>query len=433
MSGVATRAPRAARTQSPAPGHRVAIVSVVLLVLVAMAGAACGKKGPPLPPLVRVPIAPAEFSAERRGPAVDLQFVVPAANTDNTRPGNVTHVDVYAVTSHETFTDDQIVKQGAKVASVAVKAPKDPDKTIDEDESVADMEAPEGQGLDQGAVARVSETLAGPALVPVQPKADKRAKHAPVDGHGGPLLPPSPIPLTRTYLAVGVSKSDKKGPPSKRLSVPLVPPPPAPSEVVVNYDEKAITVTWNPVTLVGGIQRPPIDDELPSRLLNINPVTLTYNVYDTTARPNPAKLTQKALDAASFADSRVVWGEERCYTVRAVAGTSDLKVESDAPPPACVTLKDTFPPAAPTNLQSSPAEGVISLIWDANTESDLAGYIVLRGTSADTLQPIVNAPIQESQFRDQVAPGIRFTYAVKAVDRAGNQSPASKTIEEAAR
>src|SRR5262249_1412241 len=45
-----------------------------------------GGRGPPLPPLVKLPIAPADITAERRGDHVDLQFTVPSANTDNTRP-----------------------------------------------------------------------------------------------------------------------------------------------------------------------------------------------------------------------------------------------------------------------------------------------------------------------------------------------------------
>ena len=37
----------------------------VVVFLAALAGA-CGKKGPPLPPLVKLPVAPTEFVAERR-------------------------------------------------------------------------------------------------------------------------------------------------------------------------------------------------------------------------------------------------------------------------------------------------------------------------------------------------------------------------------
>jgi hypothetical protein len=402
--------------------------------IVAVLGAiGCGKKGPPLPPLIRLPAPPADFSAERRGASVDLQFVVPSANTDNSRPANVSRVEVYAVTARDPFSDEQIVKQGAKVASVPVKAPVDPDKTIEEDEAPADMEPPEGIGLDQGAVARVSESLSNDALTPVKPKADRKAKAVAGEAANRPLLAPSAVPLTRTYLAVGISTADKKGPPSKRLAVPLVPPPPPPAHVAVDYDEKAVSVKWDPVPVAGGLQRPAAADELPSRPLGAAPVAITYSVYDAGAKPAPVRLTPAPIADAVFSDPRIVWGEERCYTVRSVAVLGDLRVESDAPPPACAVLTDRFAPAPPANLQSSPTEGAVSLIWDANTEKDLAGYIVLRGSSPAQLEPITPAPIQETTFRDQVAAGVRFTYAVKAVDRAGNSSPASKTVEEAAR
>ena len=55
-------------------------------------------------------------------------------------------------------------------------------------------------------------------------------------------------------------------------------------------------------------------------------------------------------------------------------------VESEASPRACVTPADTFPPAAPTSLTAVGGEGAVSLIWEANKEPDLAGYLVLRAT-----------------------------------------------------
>jgi hypothetical protein len=136
--------------------------------------AACGKKGPPLPPLVKIPTAPAEFTAERRADTIDFRFVVPATNTDGTRPANVERVDVYALPAPpapDTFpttgpavtpaplTVDEILKTATKVASVAVKAPRDPNATIEPDDPDSDMDAPEGNGLDQGAPARVSDDL----------------------------------------------------------------------------------------------------------------------------------------------------------------------------------------------------------------------------------------------------------------------------------
>lgn len=414
-------------TQRPPATSRFffsAIVAFSALTVVA----ACGKKGPPLPPLVKLPQPPGNFTADRRGGTVDLQFDVPSANTDNTRPANVAHVDVYAITASEALTDEQILKQGTRVASVDVKAPKNPDETVEEDEPDVDMEAPQGKGLDQGAVAHVSETLAPSAFAPVPPDAKKK-KAEPAAPAETPLLPARLAPLLRTYVAVGVSARGGNGPVAKR-TIPLVPPPPSPGSLDVTYDEKAITVQWTAVAARSGIQRAPQEGELPSRPIGAVPASVDYNVYD--AKTN-ARLTQAPVDALTFSDSRLVWGEERCYTVRALETIGDQKIESEAPPPVCTTPVDTFPPAAPANLQSSPSAGAISLIWDRNAESDLAGYIVLRGDSVATLRPMSSDVIQETTFRDEVQPGIRFTYAVVAVDRAGNRSPASKPVEETAR
>lgn len=80
---------------------------------------------------------------------------------------------------------------------------------------------------------------------------------------------------------------------------------------------------------------------------------------------------------------------------------------------------------------------MISLIWDANTEPDLAGYIVLRGEApGDTLQPLTPKPIRETTFRDTtVKPGVRYVYAIVAVDNATppNRSVPSVRVEETAR
>jgi len=403
-------------------------------MLVAVAAIACGKKGPPLPPLVRLPSAPADFAAELRGATVDLQFTVPAANTDNSRPANVQRVDVYAITTGETLTDAQILKLGTRVASVDVKAPRDPDSAIEEDEPPSDMEAPEGKGLDQGARAHLTETLAAGALAPAAiPRKGKR-QQSDSAAADGPLVPPRLVPPTRMYMAVGVTTRDRNGPGSKRIAVPLVPPPPSPTSATITYDEKTITVKWPAVAARTPVQPAPKAEELPAKIVGYAAPSIQYNVYDASDPATPVKLTKAPVAEPTFTDSRMDWGARRCYVMRAVETLNDLSIESDAQTPACETLKDTFPPAAPANLQSSPQEGAISLIWDANSEPDLDGYIVFRGPSPESLESIVSAPVQLTQFRDEnLQPGTRYVYVVRAVDKAGNRSAASNAVEEAAR
>ena len=194
------------------------------------------------------------------------------------------------------------------------------------------------------------------------------------------------------------------------------------------------------------IQAPATGDLLPGRTLGLEMPTFSYHVYDVSPSAVAAAPTGNAfswrdrcvsrktpVEGTSYADSRIEWGATRCYTVRTVETVGDLTLESDAPTPECQTLKDTFPPAAPKDLRIIATERVISLIWEPNSEKDVAGYLVLRGTTPDALEPITPAPITETTFVDGVAAGTRYWYVVRAVDRAGNVSPSSNRVEELAR
>ena len=398
-----------------------------------MMAIACGKVGPPLPPLVRVPTAPANVAADRRGATVDVRFTVPAANTDNTHPANIERVDVYAITGPGTVTDEQLLKRGTKVGSVDVKAPKDPDNAADQDEPSEDVDAAVGPGLDQGAGAEVSETLTAAALEPVDLSKDAKRARPAIDEDNRPLLgPPQTVP-TRVYALVGVATDGKRGAWSRRLLVPLVPPPPPPATPTITYDEKQITVTWTSVQRAAK----PVEGLLPSKPIGGVAPTTAYNVYDVSATEAGAggpgtKLTTSAIAETTFTDSRITWGARRCYAVRAVQSVAGMTIESSAMEPKCETLTDTFAPAPPANLKTVASEGVINLIWDANSERDLAGYLVFRGTG-DQLTAITPAPIQEPHFEDTVPAGVRYVYAVKAVDKAGNASAFSNRQEETAR
>jgi len=395
----------------------------------------CGKKGPPLAPLVKLPVPPADLTAARRGDTVDLSFTVPAVNTDGSRPANVASAEVYAITAPvpgPPLPDATVLKLGTKIGTVDVKAPRDPNLTADADDPTDEVDPPEGTGLDQGAVARVQEPLTLETLQPVTVPADKKQPGAATAPRSdGPLLGPPPVMPVRTYVAFGMSTRGRKGPLSKRVTVPLVPPPPPPARIAMTYDESAVTVTW---TQAGGSAATPSGDVLPSRVIGATRAAISYNVYDASVPDAPVRLTDKPIYAATFADKRVAFGENRCYTVAAVETVDGGTVESDTPPPECRKLLDTFPPAVPKNLKAIPSEGAVSLIWEPNTEKDLAGYIVLRGVEpAETLQPVTPAPIVEASFKDDVKPGIAYVYAVRAVDKAGNSSAASARVVETAR
>jgi hypothetical protein len=399
---------------------------------------ACGKKGPPLPPLVKLPSAPDKLLAERRGNTVDLQFTVPGTNTDGTRPANISRAEVYAITAPRSappLTDEQLLKLATKVGEVAVQAPRDPNRTADADDPADEVEAPEGPGLNQGAIVRLHEPLTEAMLTPVELPDDEK-KSAGSDGDNGvaqPLLA-TPTALTRTYVAYGTTTRGRKGPLSPRTEVPLVPPPPPPEGPAIAYDEKGVTVTWPDVGPPRAAQPPPDATALPSTPIGDTRPAIAYNVYDATNAATPIKLTNAPVAEAKFLDNRMAWGEKRCYTVRTAETIGGFTIESDAPEARCKILVDRFPPAAPQGVQGIPSEGAINLIWQPNAEKDLAGYVVLRAAApGEQFEPITPAPIQETLFKDEVPRGVPYVYTVKAVDRAGNASAPSARVVETAR
>jgi hypothetical protein len=359
-------------------------IGAIAVALVAAGTPACGKKGPPLPPLVKLPAAPGGFVAERRGSSVDILLSLPAANTDGTKPADLDRVDVYGFTGAASASPEEIYRRGARIGTVLVNPPADPDESPEE-QTRRRPAVP--RGLDQGAAARLKEDLVGPVLEPG---------------------------MARSYVGVGINKRGRRGPLSKQTAVPLVEPPPPPPEPMVRYDETEITLTWT------------------SAVEPASKETHQYRIYDPT-KPD-APLTDRPLSDPQFVDRRIEWGAERCYAVRAVRTVETLQVESDLSPSACVKLIDTFAPSAPGGLTAVAAQGAISLLWEASGAPDLAGYLVFRAIApATALTQLTPAPIQETTFTDQVMPGARVTYAVQAIDKAGNASPLSARIEETAR
>jgi hypothetical protein len=160
---------------------------------------------------------------------------------------------------------------------------------------------------------------------------------------------------------------------------------------------------------------------------------------DTSAGPSaPVKpLNAALLTSPAFSDPRVEFDVERCYTIRRVEMSGGVAIEGVGTPPVCVTPKDTFPPAAPRNVQAIAGGAGVSLLWEANTEPDFGGYLVLRGEAPDDkLSPLTPAPISDTSFNDTtVRRGRTYVYEVIAVDRQtpANRSAPSNRVEETIR
>jgi len=212
----------------------------------------------------------------------------------------------------------------------------------------------------------------------------------------------------------GISHGGRPGQPT-RIDVPIVPPPPPVTDVRATFTERVITVNWQPpVAEPGG-------------------PAIAFNVYH--AAPDSAPLNTAPQPAPSFDHTAMAFGKEQCYVVRSVEVVQNVTFESESSSPVCVTPRDIFPPEPPKELRGIASEGAIDLTWEANTESDLAGYLVLRAEGGDdTLRPLMKEPIHETTFHDPtVKAGVRYVYAVIALDNVGNRSKESGRFTETAR
>jgi len=134
----------------------------------------------------------------------------------------------------------------------------------------------------------------------------------------------------------------------------------------------------------------------------------------------------------SYNDVLFEFGKTYVYLIRSVSLADGNPVESDDSVPAIVTPRDTFPPAVPQNVVAAVLPGadggqVVDLSWSINVEPDLAGYRIYRSEKQGERGELLRSELLATPaYRDSaLEAGHRYWYSVTAVDRDGNESPAS--------
>lgn len=422
------------------PSHRGRALTLACL-LAAVAATGCGKKGPPLAPLPRVPAAVTEWSATRRDDTVRLAFVTPTANAGGDVPADVAVVEVYAITARQapTLEPGRVPPGMTLIGSVPVLRPLPPPPRGE----TPPVPIPRGPGVEQGAPATLAEVLTPEVrAVPADPLDFDMPSFAETDRVLSPPLVFAPDVATRYYAAVAVSRSGRRSAWTSVARVPLGAPSGAPEGVRATYDATTWTLAWTPgagarVTVA------PAADVLESRPLGgVAPAT-RFNVYEAPAAGaaasagEPVRLTDAPVAGTTTQVAGVTFGRARCFLVRGLDTIDGVDVEGPASAPICATPADTFPPPAPSGLEAVGGASVISLIWEGVDAPDLLGYLVLRGENGgEPTTVLTTAPISASSFEDRtVTPGTRYVYVVVAVDSAtpSNRSGPSNRAEETAR
>ncbi|MGE4081376.1 MAG: hypothetical protein AB7H93_00125 [Vicinamibacterales bacterium] len=432
------------------PRRRLACAAALVI-----AAAACGKKGPPLAPLVLVPAQITAFSAERSADAVFVTLTVPTTNVGGDTPGDIAAVEVFGATAERepAIGEREPGEPWTLVQRVAVRRPVPPVPPPPPGSTApVPPPVPLEPGLDQGQALTIREALTPELLAVVSPLPAPSTAPAADQGEAARALSfPVVAPVTdrtarRFYVARALSRRGRPGQWSSIRGVPTATPLGAPAPATPTYDAAAITITWTPPPGAAVAPAPPAAGLLPSRPFGPSAPLTRYNVYAPGPDPSPdalgvvtrsAPLNAAAIETTSYALSGVTFGQERCVVVRALQTIGDAVVEGPPSAPVCVTPQDTFPPPAPTALEAVGGLGVISLIWEPVDAADLAGYLVFRGENGgEPTAPLTPAPIRDASFEDRtVTAGVRYVYVVVAVDSAtpANRSAPSNRAEETAR
>lgn len=107
------------------------------------------------------------------------------------------------------------------------------------------------------------------------------------------------------------------------------------------------------------------------------------------------------------------------------------RIESAPSNTVKVMVQDTFPPDIPGNLVVFTAKDQIFLTWETVPDTDLACYRVYRKFSEKEEFKLLADAVTDNFYRDkQVARGKSYIYAISAVDKKGNESEPSRTVQQ---
>ncbi len=105
--------------------------------------------------------------------------------------------------------------------------------------------------------------------------------------------------------------------------------------------------------------------------------------------------------------------------------------ESDLSPPSTLTPEDKFPPAVPSGLHGDRTASSVALVWEPDSDADLAGYRVYRAVNDGAWQKLADVNTIPTYTDTTVEHGKSYRYAVSAFDKAAkvNESDRSVPVE----
>ncbi|MGH1366422.1 MAG: T9SS type A sorting domain-containing protein [Calditrichia bacterium] len=155
-----------------------------------------------------------------------------------------------------------------------------------------------------------------------------------------------------------------------------------------------------------------------------------YTLYRNTEEDfsTAEKIARLSSESLTYRDSSLVGGADFIYWLTAVDISGNQSASSNS---ASATAMDNIAPSAPQELTAAGDNSLVTLNWLANTESDLAGYKLLRSeeSSPATAQDLAIIDKSQTTFNDlRVENGNTYYYWLQAFDFSGNESAFSLSV-----
>ena len=290
----------------------------LILLLLLFTFVFCGKKGPILPPIKKIPQNVEVFEIAQRGEKLILDWENPSAYADGSSLSEIAEVEIW-LAELEKGTKQISTEEFEKIASLAVSIKK---------EKFSDYQ---GKGGAAPGKFRYLYGLTGKDYA-------------------------------QRSLAFGLTVKDRKKRKSAFSEVLAIEPriislPPAGIKATVFEDR--IEITW-------GAPEKNIDRSSPPKFKG-------YNIYKMGNDGSAYLLNSKLIKETRYSDKDILFGEVHGYFLRAAASDSLPLAESENSEVIEIMARDNFAPAVPSGLVSIAAEDFISISWDTNLEEDLAG------------------------------------------------------------
>lgn len=344
--------------------------ALLLAAAAALPAGACGRKGPPVPPEIRMPQPVGDLRGVVRAGAIELTWTNPRRRADNSRLAGLSLARLYRVEDDGRGDPKPALLDGDRV-----------------------------MGWTEVAIIRLD----------TGPSAFVRGDAVTFPDRRGLVLG-----RRYTYVVVAADPQGRVSPPGSRVSVTFLPAPEPPTDLTAEPGDAEVRLAWR----------------APARLVDGAAVAtpLAYEVLRGDAPDGPlAAVTRTQPGETRLVDRQLENDRAYYYAVRAIR--LEGPAEGEPSPRVAATPVDTTPPSPPGSLVAIPSEGAVRLVWLASPETDVAGYVVYRAEPGRPFVRVGSTRVPQTTFTDRDVPSGTWRYVVTAQDQSARANESRRSNE----